>query len=571
MKNRTVSRIKKILLLMGILVLIITNAVLYWGQHLYYRADRESNEARKIQLLEQSAGLIPFDAAVYFELGTTYYERAARNLNEPQYMHYLDESIRHLQRSVRLNPGAYQTHYALGRALLYVSYLDPENPDFFSEYWKAAQLTTFDNDLYFEIGRILFSLWPELEDAQKAFTLEIFNNVIQTKDNQRLWQVLQIWAAHVEDYDVIDSILPEKPGAYRMYARFLGERSLSLEKRQVRLAQAEYMEFEEAKQRFYDAQADFRLYRLKQANNKYRESHRMLEKIHFFQNLLPDSSFIDMAEYENLFKLSLLGIIQSYAMQPDTLEKVKEYFDRYLEIETDPATLERLEEFFAERGWLEARPGGEDNPLRLYYRISLDYAQSRYREIAGLAPQADEMEFSFQDKYRDELTDIFRMIGNAYQNIDFIYDAADYYQKALQMDPDNLKTLLKLRNSHLRFNNEEKMAEVDERINAVLIEEGEVLEDFKLEKNRVRDFPLKIRPGKVNLRISVQPSIAAFSPLLSVFLNGKVIQEEYADVSPSDPFVMIPVSISSVQNIIQIKSVNQDVFIEKIIIGYEND
>jgi hypothetical protein len=555
--------IKKFFLLIGILVLITVNTALYWGRHLYFRADKESNEINRLQLLDQSAGLIPFDAEVYFELGNVFYEKAVRSLNDPRiHSRYLEDSIEAFRKSIRLEPGAYKTHYALARALRYANYLQEDNPDFFSEYWKAAQLTTFDNDIYFEIGRILFSLWPELKDSQQEFTLEMLKNVIQSKGNERLWQILQTWAAHVAEYDVMESILPEEPDTYRMYARFLGERSLSLAQRRLKLAQAEYLEFENARTRFAQAQTDFRLYRLTQANNKYRDVHRMLKNIDFYQNLQSGNGFIDKSEYKNLYKLSLLGIIQSYALQPETMTQVKEYFDQYLEIENDPATMERLEEFLTERGWLEITPGGQNNPLRLYYRIHLDYKQSRYREIIGFVQLAEEMTYDLPGQYRDELNDIFRLIGNAYQNIDFLYDAVDMYEKALQLIPNDWRTLFQLRASYVRFNNQEKIAEVDKRLSMILTNREEIFNRVKLEKNQGWAYPFLLRPGNFIINMAITPEKTMFPPLVSIYLNGEIIQEDYVPVSASSGEIILPVSLDSVQNHLQIKSINQDIYLE---------
>jgi hypothetical protein len=559
------SRLNKLLVITGLLVFILINAVLYWGQHLYYHADRESNEDRKMQLLQTSAEWVPFDAKVYLELGNMFHEKADRNLDEPAARTgNLELSIQNYRHSIRMNPGSYEAHYALGRALLYLSYLQPENHDFFQEYWKAAQLTTFDNEIYFEIGRILFSLWTELADSQKSFTLDILNNVIQTKNNERLWRILQTWAANVMDYEVIEDILPETPSAYRMYARFLGERSLALENQQLRLAQAEYMEFEAAKVKFSQAQSDFRLYRLQPAANKYLDSNRMLQKIYFYQNLLPERSFIDAGEYGDLFKLSLLGVIQSTALQENTIEAVKEYFDRYLEIEDDPATLERLEEFFEEKNWLELKPGSENNALRMYYRINLDYKQSRFREIAGLAHHADEMEYNYQEKFKDELQVIYRLIGDSYQKIDFLYDAVDYYRKALQLSPNDVKTLVQLRNSYLRLNNEEKLAEINAHIEKLMAPPEEIFENLKVMKNTEWRFPLLIEPGKVRIRISIFPENSVFAPLVSIYLNGEVVYEEYLENKTSGSAVNFQVRLNSLQNDLRIIPVNQDVFIRKI-------
>jgi tetratricopeptide (TPR) repeat protein len=328
------------------------------------------------------------------------------------------------------------------------------------------------------------------------------------------------------------------------------------------LAQAEYLEFENARTRFAQAQTDFRLYRLTQANNKYRDVHRMLKNIDFYQNLQSGNGFIDKSEYKNLYKLSLLGIIQSYALQPETMTQVKEYFDQYLEIENDPATMERLEEFLTERGWLEITPGGQNNPLRLYYRIHLDYKQSRYREIIGFVQLAEEMTYDLPGQYRDELNDIFRLIGNAYQNIDFLYDAVDMYEKALQLIPNDWRTLFQLRASYVRFNNQEKIAEVDKRLSMILTNREEIFNRVKLEKNQGWAYPFLLRPGNFIINMAITPEKTMFPPLVSIYLNGEIIQEDYVPVSASSGEIILPVSLDSVQNHLQIKSINQDIYLE---------
>jgi hypothetical protein len=68
---------------------------------------------------------------------------------------------------------------------------------------------------------------------------------------------MQIWDMNVKDYGVMEKILPEYAEIYRMYAQFLGEKSLSLTERHKILARAEFLEFEKAKGECYSGENEF--------------------------------------------------------------------------------------------------------------------------------------------------------------------------------------------------------------------------------------------------------------------------------------------------------------------------
>ncbi|GAG57691.1 unnamed protein product, partial [marine sediment metagenome] len=86
------------------------------------------------------------------------------------------------------------------------------------------------------------SRWPEISEKDKDFTFDILRKIASGKEREKLQNLMQIWDLNVKDYAVMEKILPEDAVVYRFYARFLGEKSLSLEKRQEMLARAEFME-----------------------------------------------------------------------------------------------------------------------------------------------------------------------------------------------------------------------------------------------------------------------------------------------------------------------------------------
>jgi len=223
---------KKFLLIVGILGLIALNFSIYWSVHLYYKGKDTANFDRKVSFLKRSQKLNPMNDKVYYELGKAYFDLGTRNFRNKELR---DENL------------DYSSHFRLAQALSYMDYFKPVKINYYDQYKKAALLTTYDDDIYFEIGKIMLSRWEQLAEDEREYTLEMMKNVIDVKGSQGLMDVIQVWATYVEDYSVINELLPQKPESLRMYADYLGGRSLSLKERLEKLSKAESMEFELAK------------------------------------------------------------------------------------------------------------------------------------------------------------------------------------------------------------------------------------------------------------------------------------------------------------------------------------
>ena len=105
------------------------------------------------------------------------------------------------------------------------------------------------------------------------------------KDRDEYRTIMQTWEVNIKDYDVMEKILPADPQIYRMYAKFLGEKSLSVEERQRILADAEFLEFERAKSEHDSGENDYLYFQMNEALNQFKSCLNILEKIVFYQNL----------------------------------------------------------------------------------------------------------------------------------------------------------------------------------------------------------------------------------------------------------------------------------------------
>ena len=116
--------VKRVVLIFALVVVAGVDILIYWNSHLYYRAkDIEDNE-KKIEILERANQFYPLNDIVFYELGKAYFDLGNRNLNDKAMSdNYLQESVQNFNRSIRINPASYFSHFRLAQSLLLMSYL----------------------------------------------------------------------------------------------------------------------------------------------------------------------------------------------------------------------------------------------------------------------------------------------------------------------------------------------------------------------------------------------------------------------------------------------------------------
>ncbi|HMA53894.1 MAG TPA: hypothetical protein VKT17_05505, partial [Acidobacteriota bacterium] len=236
---------KKILSLAALAALVVLQAAFAWNARLWWRAKAvAAGPDEKIRLLLKADAVFPWNDAVPFELGKAYFERGAEALGDPAARDALfRRSIGSFLRSLRLNPGSPAAHFELAQTLLYASYAAlPAPVAYFDEYRRAAELTGHNSQIHFDAGKVLLGRWDGLAPGEKDFVIGLLRSSLAGKGDERLLDLLETWNLSNRDPGLIDRILPEDPVSLRTYARFLGERSLSLEDRQTALARAEALE-----------------------------------------------------------------------------------------------------------------------------------------------------------------------------------------------------------------------------------------------------------------------------------------------------------------------------------------
>ncbi len=531
------------------------NSLIYWSVHLYYKGEATANPDRKISFLKRSQKLNPMNDKVYYEFGKVYFDLGVRNVGDNELRHEkLEKSIENFIQAVRLNPGAYSSHFRLAQALSYSDYFEPVDIDYYDQYKKAALLTTYDEELYFEIGKIMLSTWEQLTEENREYTLEMMKNVIDVKGRQGLMDVIQVWATYIEDYSVIDELLPNKPESLRLYADFLGGRSLSLEERLDKLAKAESMEFDSAASLYQKGLNEARLYHMNNALSHLSSGLSLLNKIKFYQSLTGET-FIHEEEFLNTKRSVLLGLIKLRLQRTGELKQAEEHLKEYLEMEDEDTKIGELETYIVERNLLEIRPGGSDNILRLYFKFIFDFKQHRYREIIREREKVEEMLYTASPDSSAYLTNILQILGDSYQGIDFVYDAGEFYQKALDLDPHNIGILLRMRENYERLNDLDGIKVADEKISEIVMPGVLTFKEREIRKGETYRIPLPF-VGESSESIDMELQRDSIVPLVAVFFNGKVVDERYAEGGRISGLELVT---KQGENILEIKPINRNI------------
>ncbi len=525
-------KFKRVLVLAAIAAIAAVNVLIYWNMHLSYRAEEKiEDQDKKIKILKRANLFYPSNDRVYYELGKSYFDLGLQNLqDETLGKTYLQRSIRYFKRSLKINPASYFGHFNLAQSLLYMSYLSSDfegNP--YEEYKKAALLAGHNSQIYYEVGKIFLSLWPQIGEEDRNFTRETLKKILERKDPQKVQAVLHIWEMNVGDYTVMEEMLPEDASIYRMYAQFLGEKSLSSRERQRYLAKAEQLEFERAKDEYISGEREFQYYRLKEASRNFLSSLRRLERTSFYQDLV-GQDWIDVEEFLELKKSVYLNLAKCYLEEEQDVKQAKNYFLSYLALEDEVAAVGELESFLRSRGHIRDGFGERFDDLgNLFFQALLYFKQNRYRDIMKLGRLLQQSFVVVPEEKKEEYLKLLQIVGDSYQKVDYIYDAGDFYRKALEIDPDNIEILLRIRQNYERLNDEEKIQQTEEKIESLLSPGSLELKKREQNKGQRSSHRIILDGSEIILELSLNWGEKEVSPvpLIAVFFNGRVVWEEY--------------------------------------------
>lgn len=545
---------KRWLMLAAVAVVAALNVRIYLNVHLYFLAkDRVVDAEKRVKVL-RTANIFYFsNDLVYYELGKAYFDLGMANIHDKALsVTYLRKSVQNFTRSLRINPTSYFCHFNLAQALLYLSYITPDyKGNSYEEYKKAALLAGHNSQIYYEVGKIFLSLWPELSEDEKDFTLGLLKKILERKDRQMIEEVMQIWDLNVKDYSVMDKILPVDASLFQIYARFLGYRHLSIEERQRFLARAELLEYERAKHEFDLGEREFQYYRLRDASRHFKESLVILDRLALYQNLTGEN-LINIEEFKNMKKSVCLSLAKCLLEEGREFKEALVYLREYLNLEERVSSIGELESYLQWRGLIkeDLRAGFDDLGL-LSFQTLLYFKRNRYRDIMRMGRLLIHSFVLVPEEKRREFVDVLLRVGDSFQKADYIYDASEFYHKALEVEPGNLQVLLRIRRNYERLNEDEKVQDIDEEMEKLLSPRMMELGKPRIEKGRKFSCSLNLDGSEILLSLSFDKEVETdFYPLLSLFFNGRVVWENYLkdetkETDESDDDVILKLSLKS--------------------------
>jgi len=529
---------KKILTIAALAVLVCLQAAVAWNARLYWRAKAgTSDPAAKTALLARANAVFPWNEAVHFELGKAYFEQGAEALGDPARRDSLfRRSVEAYLRSLRLDPSSPAAHFELGQALHYMSFLSlPAGLGYFDEYKRAAGLTGHSSQIHFDVGQVLLGHWDSLAAGEKDFVVELLKNALAGRDEERLIDLLEAWNLSVRDFGFIDRVLPEDAAALRTYARFLGERALSLPARQAALARAEALDVARAKAELALARREADSFRLAQASAHGAAAIEALGSVRFYQDLTARKLF-DPKEYAEIRKTAHRLLAMNRIDETRSLGDEDGTIAAYVGLEDDFTALSEFETFIKERGlYDEDRAASPFRDLRtLAFRMTLDFKLNRYRDIARVGTLLASSSLVIAASGRPSYVRILRLIGESNLKLDNVYEAERYYRLALETAPEDLDVLLGLERCYARVNDEAKASEVRASIDRLTTPETIDLGGLFLDKGGSHTIDLVTTGGSRTIRLDFTPAVSGGHPLVAVFLDGRVAWEGNGDTGSAE-------------------------------------
>ena len=558
-----VKSLKKVLLISVLIIVGTIDILIYWNSHIYYKAKGIEDNEKKIEILDKAVRYYPVNDNVFYEIGKAYFALAIENLDDKdKNVDYFQDSIESFKHSIRINPASQFCHFNLAQSLIYLNTLSPSldlGP--YEEYKKAVFLVGENSQIFFEAGKIFLSRWDELSERDRNFAKGVLRKIMEGKDKKRQQTIMQIWEMNVKDYSIMEEILPEDSRIYRMYAKFLGEKSLILEKRQKYLAEAELIEFERAKSEYLSGENELFYFEMKEAVKHFNLCLNILKRIKFYQNLSSEGNLIDLSEFNDLKRSTLLKIVECRLEEGASLKEVENSLYEYLDMQEKVSEVSALESFLLDRGFMSKKLGDSFDDLEiLSLQLLLSFKQNRYRDIMRIGRLFQQSFVVVPEGKKADYVRILQIVGDAYQKVDDIYEAGEFYQKALEIEQDNLGTLLKMRNNYERLNDNKKIKEVGRRIDKVLSLQKIDIKNYPIKKGKKFYRTLILDGRKIIMDISFDDEWKIVDPLITVFFNGRVVWEGYL----KEKTISIPMDTKVGKNSLEIAAVNRGVSVRMI-------
>ncbi len=562
------SPLKKTASIAGLILAAVVCVVLYASLHLTFKARTlDIDPEARLGALRAAERLFPWNEECFEQAGVTLLGRISENLSDSRLTRTdLKEAHADLRRALKLNPGSAAAHLYYAKTLDLMKFLGTgggESP--FPEYEKAARLAGPDRSLIREIGTILLGRWEILSESEKEFTQGLLKKGLLAGDMMGFQEVLHIWDLNIRDDAVMQKIIPDSPPLLRTYAQFLADKGLSLEARHKTLARAERLEYEQAWEEAEMAQNLMKTGAIPEALQHLSGCLNILKKIKFFGRLTDEQGIgAEMEKKATLLRTVSLDLAKAKLEENRNLAEAQEPLRAYLALESDFNQITALETYLKELNIIPETDADLQikNIRQLSFDILLMFKLHKYRQIISLGSQLQRSLLVADPSANKDLSEIFRIVGDSYLKLDFVYESEAFYQRALELSPGDPEVLLRMRKYYERRNETEKLSEVDRLLSGVL-SEGVILSQPRLLPKGVpfeQTLLMNVSETRVRFDLQFEALPENPRPLVSVYLNDRVYWEQYL------PGASISLELSTEEgfNRLQVLPVNGPVVLAKV-------
>jgi len=514
--------------------------LVYRSSDLYWKAQEIADSEMKIRVLQKAGKIFPWNHLVYYELGKTHFELGMQGLREGQDAGFhVRESVKNLERGIRLNPASPFGHFYYAQSLQYENLLTQSSRDrIFVEFFNAAKLAGENREILFDVGKRLLARWNVLKEEERTFVREILVTALQWKPVDKFPALLNLWHLNVGDVGVMESIMPEDPRIYRMFGNYLGEKSMCLEDRHRILSRADHLEFAIQKNLLTAGDRELNRSNWNEANKFFRWCLGNLPKIRFYHKLSGQYPLVD-SEYQQLSKSANLGLARSILALGSGVEDAREYILAYLEIENDENSLNEFESTLA-----KYEISDTEICLLLYHK------QGRYQEIVNVAGQICQA-FSAKSLF---------IIGNAHHRMEKQREAAAYFDRSLEMDAKNLQTLLQIREFYRNRYKQEETRKINDLIEKAVASNQKNFSDLVINKHKEYSWQFFFEGKDINMDLYFKRTYADQAPLITIEFNQEVVWDDFLE----EERLSVPVKTVVGKNILRISAVNHSVVLKKM-------
>jgi len=549
---------KRLILVVFFVALAVLNFAIYWNIHLYYMATASTDIEEKIGILEDANRYFPWNDLVYYELGKAYYALGIQNFNSGKMdVSLFQLSVSKYHRSILLNPASQYCHFNLAQSLFYLDVGSLSlNVRAGEELKKAVLLVDHNSEIFFEVGKLFLGRWDELSEEDKVFACDTLRKILESLNKEKIRSIFHAWDINIGDYEILEKFLPRNLAVYNRLAEFLGERSIYLEKRQELLSEGELLEIEEAQRDLQRGEEEFYHFNLEEATQYFKHCLRRLERINFYQDLT-QQYLIDFADYFQLKKSAYLNLAKCAIEKSRNLSEAKQYLEIYLDQEENVQAINDLESFLVEQGIFNKKVGVEFDDLdKLALHIHLLYKQNRYGEIIRIGRLIQTYYVVIPEGVKSEFVKILQIVGDAFHKTDNLYDATEYYKRALEIDPENLGSLQRLKINNERLNNMTVVQKISQDIEKILYPKNMIYKTSLIEKGHRSSRRMLFDGREIIMRLYFENNLRDAPPLVTILFNGHVVWEDYL----KNNVLSLQLETKNGTNILQVVAVNKDLF-----------